>query len=65
MGFHTVQPSDKVKISIRVADSKRQEIKAVAALSGTDVQGWLEAAADRELERMRPALQALRMASAQ
>jgi hypothetical protein len=57
------QPSSVCKLSIRVHPERRQDIKAVASLSGKNVQDWLQGLVESELKRMEPALQALRSAS--
>lgn len=51
------------KLSIRVHPQRRQDIKAVASLSGKNVQEWLEGLVESELKRMATAIQALRSAS--
>jgi predicted HicB family RNase H-like nuclease len=55
--------AETCKLSIRISPELRQDLKAVTGLRGISVQSWIESLVRAELQRMEPALQALRSAT--
>lgn len=57
---NSTRPDSQCKLSISIERELRQDLKAVASLSGKNVADWVKTIVRQELKRMEPEIQALR-----